>query len=70
MPPGLGASGTSVPGAERLYQSVVPPSRIDGSAKVVELLRHPIVGVPEQRLSDTDMFGIADREFSRTYLSE
>jgi hypothetical protein len=48
----------------------MPFGGVKRATEVVELLRHPVVGVPEERLSDTDMFGIADREFGRTYLSE
>ena len=43
---------------------------IEGSAEVVGLLRGSIIGVAQERLGDTDMGGIADRQLGRDYLAK
>ena len=43
---------------------------IEGSAEVVGLLRGSIIGVAQERLGDTDMGGIADRQLRRNYFAE
>jgi hypothetical protein len=48
-----------------LQNCVVPTSGIEGPTEVVSPLRRPIIGMAEERLSDADMFGIADRQLGR-----
>ena len=48
----------------------MPTSGVEGAGENVYLLRHPVVGMTEELMGDTDMFGIADCEFGRTYLAE
>jgi len=60
----------SAGGADRFHHPVMPTSGVEGAGENVYLLRHPVVGMTEELMGDTDMFGIADCEFGRTYLAE
>jgi len=43
---------------------------IEGTAEVVGLLRRSIIGMAEERLGNTDMGGIVDRQLRRNYFAE
>jgi hypothetical protein len=57
-------------GPNGFQRALIAFGGIDRAAEVVVFLRHSVVGVAEERLSDADMFGITDRQFGWDDLPE
>ena len=48
--------------SDRAQNVVVPACAIDRAAQVISALRHAVIGVAKDRLSNTDMLRVVDRQ--------